>query len=532
MAELLVRDVFRNAAAAVPGRVAAVHDGAEITFGDLYTRGRAVAAALVARGVGRGVGRGDRVVVWGGTTLDQLPVFVALAELGVAFAPVSGLLSLDEAAALAAPLRPALLLVDEVRSAAGGADLAARLGVPVADITGCAGHHPAPPGSLAAEVEAMADRQGAPLPRPAGPAEVEAMAHRDGVPLPQPAESDAHAVFFTSGSTGRSKGVVLSNRVSWLRSHPGALLEARGTFVCPYPMFHMAVWTQALQQWHARRTIVFTTGDAAEICAAVTDHRAERINAIPGVWRRILAHAASPAGAAHDLSSLRFADTGTSATPPDLLASLRELLPGAAIRVFYGSTETGAATMLEDADLERKPGCAGAVAPFTEIRLAGDGELQVRGPQVFDGYLDDPKATAAAFTADGWYRTGDLAELDDEGFVTIVGRTGDLIRTGGEAVAPGEVEAVLADHAAVADVAVVGLPDEAWGQLVCAVVVPVAGAEVPSVDELATHCGSRLARYKRPRRVVAAAELPRTPSTGQVQRRLLADRIGRGVLMC
>jgi acyl-CoA synthetase (AMP-forming)/AMP-acid ligase II len=293
-------------------------------------------------------------------------------------------------------------------------------------------------------------------------------------------------------------------------------------------MFHMAVWTQALQQWHARRTIVFTTGDAAEICAAITEHRAERINAIPGVWRRILAHAASPAGAAHDLSSLRFADTGTSATPPDLLASLRELLPGAAIRVFYGSTETGAATMLEDADLERKPGCAGAVAPFTEIRLAGDGELQVRGPQVFDGYLDNPEATAAAFTADGWYRTGDLAELDDEGFVTIVGRTGDLIRTGGEAVAPGEVEAVLADHAAVADVAVVGLPDEAWGQLVCAVVVPVAGAEVPTVDELAAHCGSRLARYKRPRRVVAAAELPRTPSTGQVQRRLLADRITGG----
>jgi fatty-acyl-CoA synthase len=179
------------------------------------------------------------------------------------------------------------------------------------------------------------------------------------------------------------------------------------------------------------------------------------------------------------------------------------------------------------------------VAPFTEIRVADDGELQVRGPQVFEGYFDDPGADAAAFTPDGWYRTGDLAELDGEGYVTIVGRAGDLIRTGGEAVVPGEVEAVLAEHPAVGEVAVVGLPDEAWGQVVCAVVVPAAGAgaagaagdegdkgdeaEVLTVDALAAHCDGRLARYKRPRRVVLVDELPRTASTGQIRRQMLAD---------
>ena len=489
MAELLVRDVFRNAAAAVPDRVAAVHRGASITFGDLYQRGLALAATLADQGVRPG----DRVVVWGDTTLDQLPVFVALAELGAVFAPVSGLLGVDEAAVPAASVRPALLLVDAAHEADGPA-LAARLDVPVLPIAG------------SATATAIATAEPAP---------------------PELSERDPHAIFFTSGSTGTSKGVVLSNRVSWLRSHPGALLEARGPFVCPYPMFHMAVWTQAMQQWHARGTIVFTTGDAAEICAAVTEHRAERINAIPAVWRRVLAHAASPEvdGEAHDLGTIRFADTGTSATPPDLLAAMRRLLPQATIRVFYGSTEIGAATMLDDADLARKPGSAGSVAPFAEIRLADDGELQVRGPQVFDGYHDDPTATAEVFTADGWYRTGDLAEIDDEGFVTIVGRTGDLIRTGGEAVVPGEVEAVVAEHPAVADVAVVGLPDPEWGQVVCAVVVVAEGATVPSVDELAVHCADRLARFKRPRRVEAVDELPRTASTGQVQRRAVAARL-------
>lgn len=487
-----MRDVFRNAAAAVPDRVAAVHGADRITFGDLQRRGEAVAADLAARGVGRG----DRVALWGGTTLDQLPAFVALAELGATYAPVSGLLSADEAAALASPLAPALLLADGPRLA-GARALAATLGVEAVDITGWAATTTDDGGTWAA---------------------------------PDLDERDTHAVFFTSGSTGRSKGVALSNRVSWLRSHPGALLEPRGPFVCPYPMFHMAVWTQALQQWHARQTIVFTTGDAAEICAAIGEHRAERINAIPAVWRRILAHAESAeatgaTGATGALGSLRYLDTGTSATPPDLLAALRRLVPGAAIRVFYGSTETGAATMLADADLERKPGSAGNVAPFTAIRLGDGGELQVRGPQVFDGYHGDPEATAAAFTADGWYRTGDLAELDDEGFVTIVGRTGDLIRTGGEAVAPGEVEAVLADHPAIRDVAVVGLPDEAWGQLVCAVVVVAAGAAGPTPDDLAAHCDGRLARFKRPRRVVLVDELPRTASTGQVQRALLVERL-------
>src|SRR3974390_3925183 len=149
----------------------------------------------------------------------------------------------------------------------------------------------------------------------------------------------------TSSSTraarpGAPKGAVLSHRVNVLRSLPGALLEPRGAMVCPYPLFHMGAWTIALQQWQARDAVVFVSrASAEEIGAAVQRHRATRLNAIPAVWRRLLDARSGPQPP--DLSTLRFADTGTSATPPELLRAMARALPGAQVRVFYGSTEAG-----------------------------------------------------------------------------------------------------------------------------------------------------------------------------------------------
>jgi acyl-CoA synthetase (AMP-forming)/AMP-acid ligase II len=179
---------------------------------------------------------------------------------------------------------------------------------------------------------------------------------------------------------------------------------------------------------------------------------------------------------------------------------------------------------LEPADVARKPGSCGVPAPLTEVRIQPDGELWVRGPLVFDGYLGDPEATAAALV-DGWYRTGDLADADADGYLTIVGRVGEVIRTGGESVAPSEVEGVLLDHPCVADVAVVGLPDPQWGEVVCAVVVTVTGVDGPGLDELRAHCADRLASFKHPRRVEFVDRIPRTASTLQVQRRLLIEQL-------
>jgi acyl-CoA synthetase (AMP-forming)/AMP-acid ligase II len=339
-----------------------------------------------------------------------------------------------------------------------------------------------------------------------------------GIAVPDDAP---HVIFFTSGSTGKPKGVVLSHRTNWLRTFPGATTTAggRGT-VCMFPLFHMAGWTIALGAWQGRRAVHFVrVPDAPTLLAETERHRAARLYCIPAVWARVLEHGV----ARYDLSALVEADTGTSATPPELLLALHDALPHTVTRVFYGSTEAGPGLQLGHADLFRKPGSVGVPQPNVEVRLE-DGEVCLRSPFLMDGYFDNEEATAEALR-DGWYHTGDLGAFDDEGYVSIVGRARDVIRTGGETVAPVEVEAVLATHPAVAEVAVVGVPDPRWGETVTAVVVLHEGADAVDVAVLRAHCEGRLASFKHPRRVEVAEALPRTPATGQVQRTLIVEQL-------
>jgi fatty-acyl-CoA synthase len=480
---LLVADVLRHAARYTPHRLAATLGDQAVTFGALDEQANRIAHTLA----GMGVGHRDRVAWWGDTSLEALPIFFALAKLGAVFAPVNARLGPDEAAEVVGYARPRLVVVDD-----GHADLVQDIDAPMAThahLADAATH------SSGADVEA-----------------------------PEMDERDPHVIFFTSGSTGRSKGVVLSHRASCLRSFPPLAADSDGGTVCMFPLFHMAGWSLALGCWQSRRPIHFVQTPDAETLLRTAEHRrATRIYLIPAVWSRVLDHGVEGYG----LSSLAEADTGTSATPPELIAAVRDALPHTVTRVFYGSTEAGPGTVLAHVDLARKPGSVGLPQPGVDVRL-DDGEVCIKSELLMDGYFDQPDATADALR-DGWYHTGDLGSLDDEGYLSIVGRARDVIRTGGETVAPGEVEAALATHPNVREVAVVGLPDPTWGEIVCAVVVPQPGAHEPvDLDELRAHSAGALAGFKQPRRLQIVDELPRTPATGQVQRPLLVERIGTG----
>jgi fatty-acyl-CoA synthase len=481
---LLIRSILENAADVAPDAVAATVDDDRITFAEVERAANWTAHAMRAAGIERG----DRVLWWGETSLEAIPVFVAAAKIGAVFAPLNARASLEEIIPVAEYARArAVLSSTSHREQAG--QLARQLGIP--------GELREPtvsnPGSLRPAVELD--------------------------------ENDPHVIFFTSGSTGRPKGVVLSNRVNWLRTFVGGTTSpGGGGVVCMFPLFHMAGWTIALGAWQARRAVHFVTvPDAATLLATTERHRAARLYCIPAVWGRILQHGVD----GYDLSSLVEADTGTSATPPELLAAIKAALPHTVTRVFYGSTEAGPTLSLPDADLARKPGSCGSAQPAVEVRVDERGEVCARGPFLMDGYFDDPDSTAEALV-DGWYHTGDLGVMDDEGYVSIVGRARDVIRTGGETVAPPEVEAVLGNHPDVMEVAVVGVPDVEWGEIVTAVIVSRPDAPPVSVESLRTFCEGRLSSFKQPRRVAIVAALPRTAATGQIQRTLIVEQLQQG----
>jgi fatty-acyl-CoA synthase len=273
--------------------------------------------------------------------------------------------------------------------------------------------------------------------------------------------------------------------------------------------FDAELHLELLETEHATHTIGVPT-----MLLAVTDH--------PDFTRR-------------DLSTLRSVSTGGAAVPTELIRHLERTLDVQSTIVFGQTEACGfiSQTFLDD-DAEDKASTVGRLLPQLEGRVVDPersvvvpvgevGELQIRGFAVMTGYFDEPDATAAAVEPDGWLHTGDLATMDARGYLKITGRLKDMIVTGGINVYPAEIEAVIAEHPLVAEVAVLGLPDRRWGEAVVAVVRVAGGAE-PDATALETFTRDRLAPYKVPKRWVFADELPRTAS-GKVQKFLLLETL-------
>lgn len=471
--ELLIGDIVAPAAAD-PGRVAATLEDRALTYGELDRAANRLAAALRRRGVRTG----DLVGWWSGASLDTAVVMIACARAGAVFAPLSPSLGEGEARAALDYIRPRLLICES-----GMLERAAGLGPELAAPDIAEGESAAP------------------------------------LAVPDLGDADPHILYLTSGSTGRPKGVLVSHRASWLRSRPGngSLGEDVDGILCAFPLFHYAGWQFVLEAWLAGTTAhLVRRATGPELVGAIERHRPEALYAIPAVWERILA---TPG----DLSSIRYADTGTSAIGEDLLDRIARRLPEAKTMIFYGASEAGRISALRHEEIPGRHDSVGRPLEPGRLRIADDGEILFTGPTLMNGYLRLPEETAAALE-DGWYRTGDLGAQDEEGFVRITGRKREVIRSGGETISPSEVEAALGAVPGVSEIAVVGIPDPTWGEIVCAAVVPADGASPPSVEDLRRRLGS-LAPHKHPRAVATVPSIPRTAATGQVMRGPLREAV-------
>jgi fatty-acyl-CoA synthase len=327
-------------------------------------------------------------------------------------------------------------------------------------------------------------------------------------------DDDPLLLIYTSGTTGKPKGALLTHaNCFWTNLSFDLATGIRPDDVTlqVLPQFHCGGWNvQSILAWWKGATVILERGfDPARALDLI---ERQRVTTLMGVPANYLFMAQEPRFAEADLSSVRLAVVGGAPMPEALLDVWAAR--GVDIVQGYGLTEAAPNVLcLPPEDARRRAGYAGKPYPYVTCELSPANELLVRGPNVFPGYWHNDEGTAAAFR-DGWLLTGDIAERDEEGNYRILGRLKDMVVSGGENVYPAEIEAVLHDHPAVADAAVVGVPDERWGEACAAFVV----AQSPVSDvELREHCRERLARFKVPKSFTFMDELPRN-SMGKIQK--------------
>ena len=356
-------------------------------------------------------------------------------------------------------------------------------------------------------------------------------------PVVDLADDDPVELLYTSGTESRPKGTMLTSR-SLIAQHTSCFVDGEMTpddvEVHALPLFHSAqlhcFFTPSIHLGAVN--VLLGKAEPAAMLAAVEAERATKLFCPPTVWIALMNH---PDFDRRDLSSLRKGYYGASIMPVEVLAELGERLPGVRLFNFYGQTEMSpVATVLRPEDQVRKAGSAGRPALSVETMVVDDdgnpvpagevGEIVHRSPQAMLGYWNDPAKTAETFRG-GWLHTGDLGILDADGYLYVVDRMKDMIKSGGENVASREVEEVIHAHPAVAEAAVFAIPHPRWIEAVAAVVVPRPGADV-APEAITAFCRERLAGFKTPRYVVVADGLPKNPSGKILKRELRTIHAG------
>lgn len=372
-----------------------------------------------------------------------------------------------------------------------------------------------------------------------GPPELDAMSEPSGrgagslVRARANDAGDTAWIIHTSGTTGRPKGAMLTHRSLMAGVMATSLARPVGpndSYLFPFPLFHVAAYGVVHFHFRGRPVVLVPKFEAVPVMAAIERHGVTTISLAPTMIAMLLDH---PERATFDLSSLRHIFYGASAIPLDTLRRGLDVF-GCGFGQGYGMTELSGNAVFLDADDHRRAATtdphlltsAGTVGPLAAIRLADDGEILVRGDQVIPGYWNRPEANAEAFV-DGWFRTGDIGRFDADGYLSIVDRSKDIIVSGGENVASLEVEDVLSEHPDLAAVAVVGVPDDRWGERVVAVVVARGGATIDT-NAVLEWCRGRLAGFKRPRAILVVDGLP-TNASGKVLKREVRVLAARGL---
>lgn len=509
-----IGDLLRRSASRTPNKSAVICGREVWTFVELD-----VICNRLGRGLRRaGVSRGDRVAILSRNSHAFAAMRFAVARIGAILVPINFMLKSDEI--------NFILVNSGARILATGADFVESARAAVAK--GCA-------------VEALIWMPGEePALPPPGMITFDDLLHSDGSQLDDFVDGEDPAqIIYTSGTESLPKGAVLTHHaVMW--QYVSCVLEGsmatEDSVLHALPLYHCAQLDVFLGPaiYLGASSLITAKPTADNILSLIETHEITSFFAPPTVWIAMLRSAHFDQT---NLSTLQKGYYGASIMPVEILLELQRRLPRVKFWNFYGQTEIAPlATVLKPEDQIRKAGAAGKPAINVETRVVDSamedvsvgeiGEIVHRSPQLLSGYYSDPDKTAAAFR-DGWFHSGDLATVDSDGYITVVDRVKDMIKTGGENVASREVEEAIYGLSSVSEVAVIGLPDARWIEAVTAIVVVRSGENLTE-DNVIDHCANTMAPFKVPKRVIFIDSLPKNPS-GKLLKRELRQRFAENV---